>query len=314
MASYNAFFNPPNSWVRKHIWPRVDLEAKPRELTIDDQATLEIKVNTLSAKDQFHCRWTISPMQPGDTFLGGIKQNNCDSVPLRNFATAFHTGEQERTIEVGVAVSSPEGKNVGHDLISLKLLNRTGPGIGITPGTVRLNETVQIVADFGPLRVGQTQSPVTPPYRCTWVIRGNTINGDNCSISYKAQARVDSPAKEIVDVRLAIHDAAGNVVGDAQQSFSVVWPTGDFYIYAIETTERMNSKARGVTLASSVADLAKQIQTKSSTTASIGVKKFGRADPPGDRSKCGAIDTVYEVKPFDAERIAKILEGIKVDG
>lgn len=164
VASYNAFFNPPNSWVRKHIWPRVDLVAKPRELTIDDQATLEIKVNTLSAKDQFHCRWTISPMRPGDTFLGGIKQDNCDPVPLRNFATAFHTGEQERTIEVGVAVSSPEGKNVGHDSISLKLLNRTGPGIGITPGTVRLNETVQIVADFGPLRVGQTQSPVTPPY------------------------------------------------------------------------------------------------------------------------------------------------------
>ncbi len=308
-TAYNALMNPPNSWFRQHIWPRVDLVATSRDLSIDDQAAFEVLVNTLPAKDQYRCHWTILPTRPGDKFMGGIQQDNCSPVPLRNFGTAFEAGEQERTIEVAVAVTGNDSKNIGHEAVGLTLRNRTRPTIGITPDTIRLGDEAQIIAYFRALK-----SPVTSPYRCAWVIGGNAVNSDNCSISHKAIARLDSPAKEIIDVRLLVRDAAGNVVGEGQRKLSIVWPTGDFYVYAIETTTRMNGKARGVTLASSVSDLEKSISTKSLATASVGIKAFGRADPPNDRNKCGLVEDLYALAPLDGARVKNALAGVTVNG
>src|SRR5262249_3919855 len=230
---------------------------------------------------------------------------------LRNFGTAFQSGEQQRAIEVAVAVTRADGKNMGDGTVGLLLRNRARPSIGITPtdGIIRFGETAQIVVYFG-----SSKSPVVSPYRCAWVVGGKVDNSDSCSISYKAAARPDSPAKDPVDVRVQIHDPAGTVVGEATQRFVVVWPTGDFYIYAIETTQRMNSRVRGVTLTSSIAEVEKAILTKSLATGSVGIKVFGRADPPDDRTKCGLVDNVYDLAPLDEALVKEKLAAIKING
>lgn len=308
-TAFNALYNPPNSWFRQHVWPRVDLTATSRDLSIDDQAAFEVMVNTLSAKNQYQCHWTISPARAGDNFMSGIRQDTCNPVPLRNFGTAFNPGEQERAVEVTVTITGIDGRSIGHDSVALRLRNLVRPTISTTPDTIRIGETTQIVANFGLLK-----SAVGSPYRCAWIVAGNADGTDSCSISYKALKRPDSPAKEIIDVRLVIFDRVGNAIGTAQQQFSVVWPIGDFYMYAIETTSRMDVQAAGVTLASSIANLEKTILAKSLTTGSVGIKAFGRADPPDDRTKCGLVEDVYALAPLDNARVKDVLGSLTVNG
>jgi hypothetical protein len=311
VASYNAFVNPPNSWIRRHIWPLVDLDADRRELSIGDQALLAVKVNTLPVAGQYKCRWAIPESRPGDNFLSGIRQDNCDPVPLQNFGVAFRPGEGERDINISVEVISLEGKQIGHDAITLRLLNRLNPEIAISPdATLRVGETAQISGRSG----AQQGSAIAPPYHCAWIIGGKAINEDSCSTGYKAVPRVDSPVKEIVDIRLVVRDSAGNVVGEAQRKLAVVWPRGDFYVYAIETTERMDHQAGGLTLATAVSNLQKTILSKSMITGSLGLKAFGRADPPDNRQDCGLVDDLYSLNPIDEGRVKQLLAGIKVNG
>jgi hypothetical protein len=312
VASYNALVNPANSWFRQYVWPRVDITAISRDLSIDDQTTFQVAVNTLPAKDQYRCTWTLSPVRPGDEkLMGAARQDNCDPPPLRNFGTAFESNEQQRSIGVAVRVTRADGKNMGHDSVDIVLHNSTRPVIGIAPsdGIVRLGGTAQLVTYFGPQK-----SAATAPYRCSWTIGGNAIESQDCSISYKAEARPDSPAQQAIDVRVLLSDSAGIVVGEATRKFSVVWPTGDFYMYAIETTDRMNSRVRGLTLVSSVADLERSIREKSLVTASVGIKAFGRAEPQSDHTKCGQIDNLYDLAPIDQTILEEKLSGIKVNG
>jgi hypothetical protein len=86
-------------------------------------------------------------------------------------------------------------------------------------------------------------------------------------------------------------------------------------MYEIDTTERMNHpNAFGVNLKDVLAGLRKTIDSKELSQATVGIKTFGKAQVPDDKTRCGGIETIYKLQSLNIDDAEKAVDSVNVNG
>ena len=315
-AGLNFLFGPGLIPTIYHHFstPSVKLEGWPKEIRLNEQATFTVLVDSKDATGHYRCSWTVDGLPTPPDIGGGVRQDDCQPFRVQNLGTNFRPDQDRQTINIGGDVWDSTGRQRLNGAVdNVTLVNAADPEIRVTPGAIPLNGTATFNVTLG-------GDVVPTAYRCLWSVTGlqqqphaDGSNNDCKDFKFHAPADMADPEQGRLLVELRLLDAAKKVVGTKTAYITVKRPLSAFFLYELDTTERME-RPNGPGLPDAIADIQNSIRQNSLVLAQVGIKTFGKAAPHSNPGDCGIVEIIYPLQPVDVEAAAKSLKGIRING